>query len=629
MEDRRDSMSAPYDDSPSASNNPFKPVAAHFSAEPRTRRAERTAGSFMPGSRYEVPTTNYMESDPLGYGKSVPAGFLYRTMNAPSAPPPTEFFPDSISSVMPNYDPGWHAATAMDRNGVPEYLRRDSGAHAAPAIPTPRHGKPPVFVQAQPEPYDPWSEMGWRSDQPYDQTLVMRPVRPDADWYDAQSAPAADPSLPELPSEVYASDPYAQPYRADPYAYPPESDYTAVYQPQAPQGYVGDWYAYPPEEREPYHAAASDADEGYPPYPEYAPAPPQPRPQHSSRADTPSARRDPPQLRPLKDPHERPREMRPWRMVLLLSCSLAIVFCVIELVKMVGSVWSNENDVKTMRSNYYQQNGSSLDANASRVELLPAGVTFVPTATPSPTVAPKVTPRINAKDPLVGVVDGGGSTETEVTAEPTATIAVRTKQTRYLNNTLLQVNETFNDLLAANPDVIGKITIDGLLDEVVMMRNNTYYLTHNARGSYSATGAVFVDESCTLRVPPENLLLRGKTTKEGALFSSLVRYGTDGADFVRQHKRIHLQTLYEEADYDIFAVIHAGSVYGAEDYFNYASHPAFSTDDEMMNYVDAAMRRSLYDFGIDVQPGDRLLTLATLGEGADTSCWIILARMSR
>ena len=92
--------------------------------------------------------------------------------------------------------------------------------------------------------------------------------------------------------------------------------------------------------------------------------------------------------------------------------------------------------------------------------------------------------------------------------------------------------ESLLPLIDENSDVVGQLTIPGVLEEVVVQRNNTYYLTHNYRGSSSDAGAVFVDESCSLRSPPENLLLRGQGTIEGKVFAPLWQYATAGRDFV-------------------------------------------------------------------------------------------------
>ena len=68
----------------------------------------------------------------------------------------------------------------------------------------------------------------------------------------------------------------------------------------------------------------------------------------------------------------------------------------------------------------------------------------------------------------------------------------------------------------------------------------------------------------------------------------------------------------------LFAVLVADGSPSSARYFNYASHPTFLTDEEMLRYVESAKQSSLYQFNVDVVPSDRLLTLATLGSGENS-----------
>ena len=88
-------------------------------------------------------------------------------------------------------------------------------------------------------------------------------------------------------------------------------------------------------------------------------------------------------------------------------------------------------------------------------------------------------------------------------------------------------------------------------------------------------------------------------------------------------------TLYEQAQYVIFAIFRADSVVGSADYFNYAGYPTFPSDTLMTNYVQAAKGRSIVKIAVGVKPSDRLLTLSTVAEGSDTTSLVILCRMLR
>ena len=88
-----------------------------------------------------------------------------------------------------------------------------------------------------------------------------------------------------------------------------------------------------------------------------------------------------------------------------------------------------------------------------------------------------------------------------------------------------------------------------------------------------------------------------------------------------------LTTLYEEETYVLFAVIVTDGNANGDHYFNYASNPTFTTDEAMLRYVESARQHSAYQFHVDVAASDRLLPLATLGNGSNTL--VLMYRMVR
>lgn len=346
-------------------------------------------------------------------------------------------------------------------------------------------------------------------------------------------------------------------------------------------------------------------------YPQSVP----PHPSTSAGLDTVPC---PPPSRPAKPP------VRPWRLAALVAAVGMLLFCGIVGGKIIISLARNEREMKEVREEYRQRAGTDLENNAARVELLPPGQTYQPTSTPvviqTPTPSPIIQLNRNAGQQASGAQE---------TASATPTLSPRTKASDYPDNRLRNIMDSMRELHAEYPEVIGRLTISNVLDEVVVKRNNTYYLTHNYRGSTADAGAVFVDESCSINNPPENLLLRGQSAIEGKVFAPLWQYETGGHGFVSSAMTATLTTLYEEARYVLFAVIVADSDPRSEGYFNYASHPTFVTDEAMLNYVESARKHSLYNFNVDVAASDRLLTLATLGNGTDSRCLVLIYRMLR
>jgi sortase B len=259
--------------------------------------------------------------------------------------------------------------------------------------------------------------------------------------------------------------------------------------------------------------------------------------------------------------------------------------------------------------------------NAYRVDLLPPGITYEPVHTIHPQQEP-VTDALNPVETALAEQSGEH-------ADSDPSQSQRTKAARYEDNLFGNIREPFIALYNENADIVGRLIIEGILDEIVVKRNNTYYLTRNAHGEVDAAGAVFVDESCQIQKPPENLLLRGQSSVDGRLFSSILSYARGGAEFVRQHALIRMDTLYEEGLYVVIAVVLVNSDPQSPDYFNYAGYPAFQNDWLMERYVSGARQHSLYDIPVDVWPSDRLLTISTLGSGMDRENLVVIARKLR
>ena len=325
-------------------------------------------------------------------------------------------------------------------------------------------------------------------------------------------------------------------------------------------------------------------------------------------------------------------ELSPRRLAKVVAYGVVVLllaFFTIQVGQLVLSLLRNEQEMKAIREEYYALHGVELERRASRVELPPPGVTFPPAPTPQIPVTPNPTP-------IMAPAGGPQPTPADRQAEmalaaqaPAAAISPRNKATRYEDNPLTNILDAFVEMRKENPDIVGHLTIEGLMDEIVMMRNNTYYLTHNAYGSFSAAGAVFVDEGCSLKNPPENLHLRGQSKMEGRVFAPLRMYSAGGIDFMRRHPLVRLDTLYEEELYVVFAVIETTGVTRSSGDFNYGGYPSFQTDAQMESHVEAARRNSLYEIPIHVLPSDRLLTLSTVSDGLEDSVLVLVARMLR
>ena len=366
---------------------------------------------------------------------------------------------------------------------------------------------------------------------------------------------------------------------------------------------------------QPYHAAPVENNGFYAGVeskkPESSrPAPHRPFAQKPAAAEKPKKSSKPPKEKPPKPPIL-------WgRVAAIAAVAVMLLFCLIAGGKILMSLSANEREMAQVRQAYQEQQGQALEQAGVKVDLLPAGETFTPTSTPQVFAAPKAE----------AVQSGnGGETSADTVEEETT----RTRLRRYPDNPLCNVLDSMKEISTEYPDVLARLYIPGVLDEYVVQRNNTYYLTHNYRGSLSDGGAVFLDRDCFISTPPENLLLRGEGDVAGVSFAPLWQYESGGIGFAAGACFAQLTTLYEDARYVLFSVIVADSDPAKPGYFDYASHDTFDTDAQMMEYVQSAADRSLYGFSVSVEPSDRLMTLATVSSRGNGKCLVLLFRMVR
>lgn len=289
------------------------------------------------------------------------------------------------------------------------------------------------------------------------------------------------------------------------------------------------------------------------------------------------------------------------RLLALILCGLVFCSCLFLLVRYAFNIMISRSASDHLESVY----------SAAVQE------TSAPSATPLPTFTakPSVTsfPRKNA------LVPQKKQSQTAVELWPTS----------YVSNPNLRVSSIFYQLQAQNEDIVGWLKIDGVLEEAVVQRDNEYYLTHNALKQKSVTGALFLDENCDLDTVPTQMLIHGHNMKEGAMFGSLKKYKVKDASYYREHPFIDFNTIYENGRYVIFSVAEVDIRSNKPDFLPFWHNARFASADAFMEYVNRSKLLSHYRCNVDVQPGDRLLTLSTCTGSDENKRLIIMARKLR
>ena len=211
------------------------------------------------------------------------------------------------------------------------------------------------------------------------------------------------------------------------------------------------------------------------------------------------------------------------------------------------------------------------------------------------------------------------------TAAPAVTDVPQMDKVSYPGNLDLKIHRRFKALRKENKDIIGWLSMNTLLDEPVMQRDETYYMDHDVLGKPNVNGALFLDSDISLKTRPYSLVIYGHNMKTGAMFGCLRNY--ENISFYHNHPFIALETIYEEGRYVIFAVGCVSTEPRSRHNVNFfALH---STDYlERKRVIDALISASVHSCAVDVRPEDQLLLLVTCTE-KDSDRRMVAARRIR
>lgn len=127
----------------------------------------------------------------------------------------------------------------------------------------------------------------------------------------------------------------------------------------------------------------------------------------------------------------------------------------------------------------------------------------------------------------------------------------------YLYN---DISTKFESAKSLNNDVVGWVYLpDSNIDYPIMYRegDNTFYLTHDAKGEHFRMGSIFLDASSKgnlgLRSNTQGLaLLQGHSSKDGKQFGQLLKFKEQA--WFEEHRYIYILEDDNISEYEVFAV---------------------------------------------------------------------------
>ena len=235
------------------------------------------------------------------------------------------------------------------------------------------------------------------------------------------------------------------------------------------------------------------------------------------------------------------------------------------------------------------------------------------TVSPSPVPAPTMVPA------------GQDSKDTAALQPLSETDDGILKPVSYPDNPKLEMSDRFRRLRKKSKYIIGWISFDQV-DEAVAQKDNTFFLNHDALGKRNSNGAIFLDEDVRLLTTrPYTLFLYGHNMKSGNMFGRLKKYKEN--TYFYQHRIITFDTMYEEGQYAVFAVMEMNTVPGTGQWYDLWSLNTDSSADRE-KAIRTLEGRSAIRSMLDVQADDQILLLITCLDG-ETERLVVAARRLR
>lgn len=194
----------------------------------------------------------------------------------------------------------------------------------------------------------------------------------------------------------------------------------------------------------------------------------------------------------------------------------------------------------------------------------------------------------------------------------------------------VSIQKKFEKLYRTNKDFIGWITIpDTLVDYPVMYtpydsEKGEFYIHRDFEKNYSAAGLPFVDRNCMIENPTDNLILYGHNMNAGTMFHDIIRY--EDEEFYKTHKTFTFDTIYGDGTYEVVAAFYGQILPEDSAGFKYYEFVNAGSEDEFLHFIENVKRLSVIDTGVDVEYGDKLITLSTCAYHVEDGRFAVIAK---
>lgn len=176
-------------------------------------------------------------------------------------------------------------------------------------------------------------------------------------------------------------------------------------------------------------------------------------------------------------------------------------------------------------------------------------------------------------------------------------------------------------LLELNSDIVGVINIPGTQVNYPVAQSDDLekYLNRNIMGEEARAGAIFLDyrnnfdrveDGKLVAENSDNLIIYGHNMESGMMFGELKNY-RNNVNFYGEHPIIELNSNYVRYQYKIFAFFIVDAEDETDTAYECWNKINFTDEEDFYSFVNEAKKRTIRLNDVDVQYGDKLLTLST------------------
>lgn len=174
-------------------------------------------------------------------------------------------------------------------------------------------------------------------------------------------------------------------------------------------------------------------------------------------------------------------------------------------------------------------------------------------------------------------------------------------------------NQYLASILSINEDVTGWLKVNNTSVDypVVQAKDNDYYLNHNFYNDNDKNGWIFMDYRNSKNELDSNTIIYGHNMYySDVMFGTLANATKKDWYMNPENQIISYDTLYDSNKYQIFSIYITPKT---KDYLK----TYFANDDEFNTFISLIKGRSIYDFGVNVEYSDKIITLSTCTDYAN------------